>query len=74
MVVLVGVRLVALAVVAGLGLQLRLAVELLLLAAAAELLLEVLLGLLLVFLSTIRPERGNRRVTVRKPIFSSRGG
>lgn len=49
-----GVRLVAVAVVAGLGLQLRLTVELLLFAAAAELLLEVLLGLLLMFLNRIK--------------------
>lgn len=56
MVVLVGVRLVSVAVVAGLGLQLRLPLELLLLAAAAELLMEVLLGLLLMFLNTIGSE------------------
>lgn len=44
----------ALAVVAGLGLQLGLPVELLLFAAASQLLLEVLLGLLLMFLNMIK--------------------
>lgn len=54
MVVLVlGVRLVVVAILAGLGLQLGLSVELLLLPAAPELLLEVLLSLLLVFLDRI---------------------
>lgn len=47
---MLGVCLVVVAVLAGLGLQLGLPVELLLLAAAPELLLEVLLSLLLVFL------------------------
>lgn len=67
MVVLVGVRLVAVvAVVAGLGLQLGLTVELLLFAAAAELLLEVLLGLLLMFLNTVTSKWRHRGVTVGK--------
>lgn len=52
MVVLVlGVHLVVVALLAGLGLQLCLTVELLLLTPASELLLEVVLSLLLVFLN-----------------------
>lgn len=67
MVVLVGVCPVAVAVVAGLGLQLGLTVELLLFAAASELLLEVMLRLLLVFLNASESKwRSRRRVTGRK--------
>lgn len=50
-VLVLGVRLVVVALLAGLGLQLCLTVELLLLTPASELLLEMLLSLLLVFLN-----------------------
>lgn len=46
-----GVRLVVLALLAGLGLQLSLALKLLLFTPTSELLLEVLLGLLLMLLN-----------------------
>lgn len=51
MVLVLGICLVVVAVLAGLSLQLGLPVELLLLPTAPELLLEVLLSLLLVFLN-----------------------